>query len=84
MRSILCLWIRLKVKVLVAQSHLTLCNPLGYSQLDFSVHGILQARILAWVAIPSPGDLPNPGINPGSPTLPAYSIPSEQPGKPHG
>jgi len=26
----------------------------------FSVHGILQARVLAWVAIPSPGDLPKP------------------------
>ena len=27
-----------------------------------SVHGILQARILEWVAMPSPGDLPDPGI----------------------
>ena len=38
-----------------------------------SVHRILQARILGWVAIPPPGDLPNPGIEPplsrqGSPT----------------
>ena len=31
------------------------------------VHGILQARILEWVAFPSPGDLPNPGIEPGLP-----------------
>ena len=31
-----------------------------------SVHGILQARILEWVAIPSPGDIPNPGIEQGS------------------
>ena len=30
-----------------------------------SVHGILQARILEWVAIPSPGHLPDPGIDPG-------------------
>ena len=29
-----------------------------------SVHGILQARILAWVAMPSPRDLPDPGIEP--------------------
>ena len=29
-----------------------------------SVHEILQARILEWVAISSPGDLPNPGIKP--------------------
>ena len=31
---------------------------------------------------PSPGDLPNPGIKPGSPTLQADSLPSELPGKP--
>ena len=42
--------------------------------------GILQARILAWVA-PSPGDLPNPGIEPGSPTLQVDSLPSEPRGK---
>ena len=29
---------------------------------DSSVHGILQARILEWVSIPPPGDLPDPGI----------------------
>ena len=32
--------------------------------------------------IPSPGDLPDPGIEPGSPALQADSLPSEQPGKP--
>ena len=32
--------------------------------------------------IPSPGDLPNPGIKPGSPTLQADSLPAEPPGKP--
>ena len=31
---------------------------------------------------PSPGDLPNPGIEPGSPTLQADALPSEPPGKP--
>ena len=31
---------------------------------------------------PSPGDLPNPGIEPGSPALQADAIPSEPPGKP--
>ena len=35
------------------QSYLTLCNPMGYSLLDSSVHGIVQARILEWVAISS-------------------------------
>ena len=42
-----------QVKVLVAQSCLTLCNPTDYSQPGSSVHGILQARILKWVAMPS-------------------------------
>ena len=40
----------------------TLCNP-----MDYTVHGVLQARILEWVAVSSPGDLPNPGIEPRSP-----------------
>ena len=46
------------------------------------MHGILQAKILEWVAIPSPGDLPNPGIERRSPTLQVDSLPSEPPGKP--
>ena len=45
------------------------------------VHGSLQARILEWVAIPSPGDLPDPGIEPRSPALQADSLPAEPPGK---
>ena len=32
---------------------------------------------------PSPGDLPNPGIEPGSPTFQADALTSEPPGKPH-
>ena len=39
------------LRVLVAQSCLTLCDPMDYSALSSSVHGILQARILEWVAI---------------------------------
>ena len=38
---------------LVAQSYPNLCDPMAYSLLGSSVHGILQARILEWVAIPS-------------------------------
>ena len=41
-----------KVKVLVAQLCLTLCDPMDYSPPGPSVHGILQARILEWVVIP--------------------------------
>ena len=36
-----------KVKVAVTQSYLTLCDP-----MDYTVHGILQVRMLEWVAIP--------------------------------
>ena len=39
-------------KVLVAQSSLTLCNPMDCSPPGSFVHGILQARILEWVLIP--------------------------------
>ena len=42
-----------------------------------SVHGILQARILEWVAFPFSGDLPNLGIEPRSPALLADSLLSE-------
>ena len=43
----------LKVKVLVAQSCLTLCDPMNCSLPGSSVQGILQARILEWVAMAS-------------------------------
>ena len=42
----------MKVKLLVAQSCLTLCDPMDCSLAGFSVHGILQATILEWVASP--------------------------------
>ena len=70
------------MKVLVAKSCLTLCNCMDYSLLVLFVHETSQARILEWVAFPSPEDLPNPGINPGSSALQADSLPSEPPGKP--
>ena len=67
--------------VLVIQSCPTLCDPMDCNPPGSSVHGILQARILEWVAISFSGDLPNPGIEPGSPALQADSL-SEPPGKP--
>ena len=44
--------------------------------------GILQARTLEWVAMPSYGRPSQTGINPRSPTLRADSLLSERPGKP--
>ena len=43
----------LKISVLCAQSHLTLCHPTDRSPPGSPVHGILQARILEWVAVSS-------------------------------
>ena len=48
------------------QSCPTLCNPINCGPPGSSVHGILQARILEWVAISTSGDLPDPGIKPAS------------------
>ena len=45
-------WIPLKVKVLVSQSCPTLCDLMDCSPLGSSVHGMLQVRILEWVAVP--------------------------------
>ena len=70
-------YILLKVKVLVAQSCPTLYYPMDCSLPGSSAHGILQARILEWVA--SPGDLLDPGIKPGFPELEADCLPSEPP-----
>ena len=66
------------------QSCLTLCNPMDCSLPGSSVHGILQARILEWVAFPfSRGSSQyNPGIKPRSPTLRVDSLPCEPPRKP--
>ena len=47
---------------LVAQSYLTLCDSMNCSLSGSSVHGILQARILEWVAIPSSTQGFNPGL----------------------
>ena len=61
----------------VRQSCLTLCDAMDCTPPGSSVLGMLQARILQWVAISPPGDLPNPGLEPGSPSLQADSLPTE-------
>ena len=105
-------WRKKVVKNEVSQPCLTLCEPVDCSPPGVSIHGVLQARILEWVAIsfsrgssqtrnrthisliagrfftswatreaqedwsgwpiPSPADLPDPGIEPGSPELPKW------------
>ena len=61
----------------VAQSYLTLCDPMNCSPPGSSIHGILQARVLEWVAIP----FSRGSSRPTSPTLQADSLPSELQGR---
>ena len=64
------------------QSYPTLHDPMDWSLTGSSVHGIIQARMLEWVAIPFPRDLPNPGIEPASPVLAGGFFTMDPPGKP--
>ena len=67
----------LPVLVLVAQLCPTLCDPVNGSPPGASVCGILQARILEWIAMPFFRGLPDAGIKPRSLALQANSLPSE-------
>ena len=72
--------------VLATQSCPTLCDPMDCSQpgsaplfMEFS-----RQKYLSGLLFPSPEDLPDPGIEPGSPALQAESFTTEPPGKPLG
>ena len=67
---------------LTTQSCPTHCEPMDCSPPGSSVHGIFQAKLLEWVAIPVSQDLPNPGFEPRCPTVQVDSLPSETPRKP--
>ena len=69
-------------KVKVTQLCLILGNPMDCSPLGFSVHWILQTRILEWVATSFSRDLPDPGIEPRFFALQVDSLLSEPPGNP--
>ena len=68
---------------LVAQACPTLCDPMDCSPPGFSVHGDSPGKNtgVGCHALLQ-GDLPNPGIEPKSPTLQADCLPAEPPGKP--
>ena len=55
------------------QSCPTLRNPMDHSPPGFSVHGILQAKMLEWVAMPSSRGSSNPGIESMSLMYPALA-----------
>ena len=57
-------------------------DPMDSNPPGSYVHRIFQARILKWVAISSPEDLPNPGIQPSSSALAGGLLNTEPPGKP--
>ena len=77
--------------MLVTQSCLTLFDAMGCSPPGSSVHRILfffvfpivfsRQEYWSGLPFPSPGDLPNPGMVPGSSVLQVDSLPSEPPGK---
>ena len=71
----------LTVCVLVAQSCLTLCNPMDCRPPGASVQWIFQERVLEWVAIPFSRGSCQPRDETWSPALQADSLPSEPPGK---
>ena len=69
-------------EVKVAQLSPTLCDPKDCSLPGSSVHGVSQARILEWVAISSPVELPDAGMKRTPPALQVDSLLSEPLGKP--
>ena len=70
---------KVKVKSL---SRVRLCDPMDGSPPGSSIQGFSRQEYWSGLPFPSPGDLPDPGIEPRSPTLQAYALTSEPPGKP--
>ena len=65
-----------------AQSCLTLFDPMDYSLLAPASMGFSRQEYWSGLPLPSPGDLPDSGVEPRSPALQADALPSEPPGKP--
>ena len=72
--------LQVKVSLSCVQFFVTLWTVACQTSLSM---GFSRQEYWSGLPFPSPGDLPDPGINPGSPTLPAGSLPSEPPEKPH-
>ena len=71
----MCLLMYYLLKLKVSQSYLTLCDP-----IDYTVHEILQASILEWVAVPFFWGSSQPRDQTQPCTLQADSLPDELPG----
>ena len=63
----------------VSHSSVRLCDPVDCSPPGSSVHGISRQEYWSGLPVPSPGDLPDPGIKPRSPALWADALTSEPP-----
>ena len=74
-----------KVKALVTQLCLTLGDPMDLTVACQAPLSMELSRKEYWSGLPfpSPGDLPNPGIKPGSPAMQADSLPFKPAGKHH-
>ena len=68
--------------MLITQSQPTLCNPRTVACQAPPSMEFLRQEYWSGLPFPSPGDLPNPGIEPGSPSLQADYLSSEPPAKP--
>ena len=66
---------------LAAQLCLTLVTPWTVAHQAPLFMGFSSQEYWSGLPFPSPGDLPKPGIKPGSPTLQADSLPTELRGK---
>ena len=68
--------------VLTSHSCPNLCSPMDYVAHQAPLHmGFSRQEYWSELSFQPPGDLPNPGIEPGSPVLQADSLPSEPPVK---
>ena len=66
----------------VAQSCLTLSDPMDHSLPGSSIHGIFQARVLEGLIFSSPRNIPDPELKPRSSALESDALPSEPLRKP--
>ena len=71
------------VCVLVAQSHLTICDPKIVAHQALQSMEFSRQEYWSGLPFPSSGDLPDTGVKPLSSALQADSLPSELPGKPY-
>ena len=77
-----CVCVRERARACISHSALTVCSPMDCSPPGFSAHGILQARILEWVAIAFSSGSSEPRDQTQVSHVAADSLPSEPPGKP--